>query len=143
MGVAVGVLVPGVGLPLFPVVVPPFAVVVPLFPVVAPPLKVVMSELKVIVSGLVALLLVLGVALGVGLDELDELAMGGGGKPGVTVNSSKLSEFWLFCELLKLMVMVLLPWVNNAGITARLYVFQLLVPGKLIWATTELEVPEE
>ena len=107
MGVADGVLVPGVGLPLFPVVVPPFAVMALLFPVVVPPLKVVVSGMKVIVPELGALLL--GVALGVGLPELDELAMGGGGKPGVTVNSSRLRGFWLFCELLKLMVMVLLP----------------------------------
>src|SRR5260370_99735 len=81
--VADGVLVPGVGLPLFPVVVPPFAVMALLFPVVVPPLKVVVSGMKVIVPELGALLLGLGVALGVGLPELDELAMGGGGKPGV------------------------------------------------------------
>ncbi len=69
-------------------------VVLPLFPILLPS---------------VALLLILEVGAGVGVAELGELVTGGGGKPGVTVSPSKSRAFALFCELLKLIVIVLLP----------------------------------
>jgi len=57
----------------------------------------------------IVLLAMVLLVLGVVVPELGKLPMGGGGKPGVTVNSSRLRAFPLPCELLKLMVMVLLP----------------------------------
>ena len=62
-------------------------------------------EVVLLVIGMVLLV----VGTGVVVLELGELPIGGGGKPGVTVNSSRLRAFPLPCELLKLMVMVLLP----------------------------------
>jgi hypothetical protein len=86
----------------------PFAAVVfPLLPALLPALKVLLPALTVLLSVLAMAMLVLGV--GVAFAELDELVIGGGGKPGVTVNSSRLRAFPLPCEPLKLMVMVLLP----------------------------------
>jgi len=102
VGVGVGVLPPVGGLfPLFPVLFPLLAVLFPLFPLF-PALLPALAPLRLV-------LIALGVGVGVALLELGEVTIGGGGKPGAIVNSSKLRAPRLFCELLKLRVTVLLP----------------------------------